>query len=267
MASYAQLIKGGKDGLVIQPGSGKGSRLYEVIESGDMPRGGGTVLPEELALLVRWIDEGAPFDGRNPEDQLSDDASAPTSGPAAEAMKNPAPKASTAKVAAAEKSRSGSKGSSGSAADEVLFSRDIAPILVQHCVDCHGDRNPRGQLDMDTFTGLMKGGTTGPPIMPGNPTGSLLIEKLKGTAEGKRMPNGKPPLPTETIAKIEAWIAAGAKFDGTNAGMTLARLVAVTRAQAATHEQLSHDRAVLDAEELTLFFPTRLPITPRPNTF
>ena len=50
MASYAQLIKGGKDGIVVQPGSGKGSRLYEVIESGDMPRGGGTVLPEELAL-------------------------------------------------------------------------------------------------------------------------------------------------------------------------------------------------------------------------
>ena len=69
MASYAELIKGGKNGIIVQPGSGKGSRLYEVIESGDMPRGGGTVLPEELALLVRWIDEGAVFDGRNPTDR------------------------------------------------------------------------------------------------------------------------------------------------------------------------------------------------------
>ncbi len=76
MASYAQLIKGGKDGIVVQPGNGKGSRLYEVIESGDMPRGDGKVLPEELTLLVRWIDEGATFDGRNPTDPLSDEAPA-----------------------------------------------------------------------------------------------------------------------------------------------------------------------------------------------
>ncbi len=126
---------------------------------------------------------------------------------------------------------------------------------MEHCVVCHGERNPRGQLDLNNFTSLMKGGTTGPPITSGNPTGSLLIEKLNGTAEGKRMPNGKPPLPTETIAKIEAWIAAGAKFDGTNAAMALPRLVAVTRARAATHEQLSRDRALLTEKNWRLILP------------
>ena len=44
MATFAALQKGSKDGgTVIQPGSGAGSRLVEVIESGDMPRGGGKI--------------------------------------------------------------------------------------------------------------------------------------------------------------------------------------------------------------------------------
>ncbi len=256
MATYADLIKGNKDGIVVQPGSGKGSRLYEVIESGDMPKGGGIVLPEELALLVRWIDEGAIFDGQNPADRLSDAAVSPSApAPAVAATKTPPAKAGSPRAAAADKSHVGSKGSSGSSAEEVLFSRDIAPILTEHCIVCHGDRNPRGQLDMDSFTTLMKGGTTGPPITAGNPTGSLLIEKLQGTAEGKRMPAGKPPLPAETIAKIEAWIAAGAKFDGASADMVLTRLVAVTRAMAATHEQLTLDRAQLTEKNWRLILP------------
>jgi hypothetical protein len=258
MASYAQLMQGGKNGLIVQAGNGKGSRIYEVIESGDMPRGDGKVLPEELTLLVRWIDEGAPFDGRNPGDRIegAPPASPAAAVPAAVAAKTPAAKGAQAKVASVDKSRSGSKSTSAPAAEveEVLFSRDIAPILVQ-CVGCHGDRNPRGQLDLDSFSSMMRGGRNGSAVSPGNPSGSLMIEKLLGKAEGQRMPAGKPPLSAETMAKIERWIAGGANFDGTDQNMTMGRLVAVTHAQAASHEELTRDRVLLTEKNWHLVLP------------
>jgi mono/diheme cytochrome c family protein len=255
MASYAQLMQGSKNGLIVQPGNGKGSRLYEVIESTDMPRGGGTVPAEELALLVRWIDEGAPFDGRNPGDRLegAPPASA-TPDPPAAAAKTPPSKGSPAKMATAEKSRSGAKGASAPAVSEVSFSRDLAPVFEQ-CVGCHGDRNPRGGINIESFSSLMRGGTNGSPVSAGNPSGSLLIEKLLGKAEGQRMPAGKPPLSAETIAKIEQWIAAGANFDGTDPGMTMSRLVAVTHAQAASHKELMQDRVLLTEKNWHLVLP------------
>src|SRR6202011_5104454 len=43
MAAFASLIRGSKSGVVVLPGKGSGSRMIEVIESGDMPRGGGSV--------------------------------------------------------------------------------------------------------------------------------------------------------------------------------------------------------------------------------
>ena len=253
MASYAQLMQGSKNGLIVQAGNGKGSRLFEVIDSGDMPRGDGKVSPEELALLVRWIDEGAEFDGRNPSDRLDGAPPAPAAPPVA-ATKTPAPKGAAAKVASADKSRSGTKTESVPAAEEVLFSRDIAPLLEQ-CVGCHGDRNPRNQLNLDSFAAMMRGGRNGAAISPGNPSGSLMIEKLLGKAEGQRMPAGKPPLSAESMAKIEQWIAAGANFDGTDPNATMGRLVAVTHAQAASHEELSHDRVLLTEKNWHLVLP------------
>jgi hypothetical protein len=49
-------------------------------------------------------------------------------------------------------------------------------------------------------------------VDPGNPDDSYLIQKLEGTAEfGDRMPQGGPPLPSETIAVIRQWILEGAQ--------------------------------------------------------
>ncbi|HEY1784539.1 MAG TPA: hypothetical protein VGG30_03290, partial [Pirellulales bacterium] len=102
---------------------------------------------------------------------------------------------------------------------------------------------------------MMRGGRNGSAVSPGNPSGSLMIEKLLGKAEGQRMPAGKPPLSAELMAKIEQWIAAGANFDGTDPNMTMGRLVAVTHAQAASHEELSRDRVVLTEKNWHLVLP------------
>ncbi|MFM9197177.1 MAG: hypothetical protein ACKOWG_15815, partial [Planctomycetia bacterium] len=65
MVSYAGLMKSG----VVQPGVGESSRLVEVILSGDMPRGGGKVSPEEIGLRRQKIEPGALVD---PLDEQAD---------------------------------------------------------------------------------------------------------------------------------------------------------------------------------------------------
>ena len=73
MASYDALMKTG----VVQRGVGDSSRLVEVIATGDMPRGGGKVAPQDLALLVAWINAGASFDGPDPAAPLGQAGGAP----------------------------------------------------------------------------------------------------------------------------------------------------------------------------------------------
>ncbi|MEX0819251.1 MAG: hypothetical protein WD070_06650, partial [Pirellulaceae bacterium] len=65
MANYADLMRGPAAGVVIFPNDPAGSRIVEVIESGDMPRGG-SLTPQEFTSLKNWIAAGAKYDGDNP---------------------------------------------------------------------------------------------------------------------------------------------------------------------------------------------------------
>ena len=193
MATYVALGRGSKNGAVIMAGDAKGSRLVELVESGDMPRGGGKVSAEELALISAWIDAGARFDGVDSAAPLTSFAQAT------------APKVTDTpqklKVVAAR------------AGDEVLFARDVAPILAANCLECHGHQNPRKNFSASTFERLLRGGDDGPVLLSGKGEESLIVKKLRGTA-GDRMPQGRPPLADDQIATIEKWISLGARFDG-----------------------------------------------------
>jgi hypothetical protein len=70
MASFADLMRGPSAGPIVTAGDPQTSRLVEVIESGDMPRGDGQVMPAELDKLKAWIAAGAKFDGGQPTADL-----------------------------------------------------------------------------------------------------------------------------------------------------------------------------------------------------
>lgn len=55
-----------------------------------------------------------------------------------------------------------------------LFKDEILPVLEKSCTKCHGAQQQMGGLDLSTFTGVMKGGASGPAIAPGKPERSLL---------------------------------------------------------------------------------------------
>jgi len=94
------------------------------------------------------------------------------------------------------------------------FEKDVAPILVARCLNCHGDDNPRGGLRMDTFGGIVQG-CGGRLIVPGNPNGSMMMQRINAPAN-QRMPKEGKPLTADETKKIAAWISAGAKFNGDN---------------------------------------------------
>ena len=238
MATFAALKKGSESGTVFSPGKGEGSRLVEVLASGDMPRGGGGPLPpDQIALITRWIDQGAKFDGKSESDPLA--SGTPTA---------PAPRAPAVQFGQA------------SGSESVQFVRDLAPTIVATCVDCHGGMQPAGQLNLTTFAGLLRGGTSGPIVTPGKPAESLLIKKLQGTA-GQRMPLRKAPLEDALIQKFFTWIAEGAKFDWADANETLDWAVRVTIASKMSHDELSTMRADLAERNWRLGSPDSKPET------
>src|SRR5688500_11817023 len=67
---------------------------------------------------------------------------------------------------------------SQSPADEPDFERDVAPILVTHCLDCHQPNKQSGELNLATLDGALKGGEQGPALAPGKPAGSPLLERV-----------------------------------------------------------------------------------------
>ena len=58
------------------------------------------------------------------------------------------------------------------------FEREIRPVLIGQCIKCHGESKKEGGLRLDTRTGLLEGGDSGPAVVEGNPDQSLLIDAL-----------------------------------------------------------------------------------------
>src|SRR5262245_32033644 len=98
------------------------------------------------------------------------------------------------------------------AADAPDFERDVAPLFVNHCLDCHHPNKRSGKLDVSTVASLLAGGEQGPALTPGNPAGSLLIERV--VAGEMPPPDAKERRPLSDAEKqtLSAWIAAGAPW-------------------------------------------------------
>ena len=89
------------------------------------------------------------------------------------------------------------------------FRTDVFPILRDNCLACHSAQTKMGELVMESYDGLMRGGKKGDAIVPGDADASLLVRMLEGRAQPK-MPMGGE-LPPRNVAVIKAWIDAGAK--------------------------------------------------------
>ena len=99
------------------------------------------------------------------------------------------------------------------ASEEIHFLTKIKPILEARCVSCHGPKKKKGGLRLEPIAeAFPKGEEDWWTILPGDPAGSLLVERIKLTADddGVMPPRGEL-LTKEEISLIEQWIARGAK--------------------------------------------------------
>jgi hypothetical protein len=94
-----------------------------------------------------------------------------------------------------------------------FFEKRIRPVLSEQCYRCHSEKAEKlkGGLHLDSREDLLKGGDTGPAIVPGDVENSLLITTVRWKDKDLAMPP-KKPLPPDQLADLEAWVKAGAPW-------------------------------------------------------
>jgi len=97
--------------------------------------------------------------------------------------------------------------SADQSADE-FFETRIRPVLAEHCYTCHTETK-MGGLRLDAREHLLKGGTRGPAIVPGDADASLLLKAVSHTDAELKMPPSEK-LADEQIAHLREWVAGGA---------------------------------------------------------
>ncbi len=99
----------------------------------------------------------------------------------------------------------------------VDFAKQIAPILENRCLACHGAAQQLSGLRLDNGGAALKGGYSGPVIVPGDSGASRLVRLVSGREEPLVMPPAGERLPPEEIDLLRAWIDQGADWPVTAA--------------------------------------------------
>src|SRR5262245_60795861 len=94
------------------------------------------------------------------------------------------------------------------AEEKITYTDHVLPLIEANCAKCHNPDKKKGDLDLTTYSGALKGGGSGAVVVSGNPDSSKLIKALTH-AEEPTMPPNKPPLPEKEQAVFKKWIAGG----------------------------------------------------------
>jgi len=93
-----------------------------------------------------------------------------------------------------------------------LFAEHVRPVLETKCLPCHGGgKTNRSGFDLATREALLRGGDNGPAVVPGKAQESALWKRITHEVQ-PGMPFQREKLSSEAIARIAAWIDAGAPY-------------------------------------------------------
>jgi uncharacterized protein DUF1549/uncharacterized protein DUF1553/cytochrome c len=95
------------------------------------------------------------------------------------------------------------------AAREQFFEQNVRPLLAENCYSCHADKKQKGGLRLDSLESILKGGDSGPAIVPGKPAESLLVEAIN--YDGLEMPPNAKLAPGQ-VAVLTRWVSLGAPW-------------------------------------------------------
>jgi hypothetical protein len=97
--------------------------------------------------------------------------------------------------------------------DEIeFFESKVRPVLAERCFDCHGPEAdpPEAGLRLDSRSAVLTGGHTGPAVVPGDPSSSLLISAVRRDGLFQMPPDSE--LPPEEVAVLVRWVEMGAPW-------------------------------------------------------
>lgn len=172
-------------GSHIVPGDPESSLIYQRISVEDgirvMPptSSGRTLSAEQIATVRAWIADGAEWGTELDANQQAE------------------------LLEAAER--------------QVVFAREVRPILSRNCFQCHGpdDENRQMGLRLDIPDGFAgeRGAFGGPVVIPGNAEDSLMFQRITAEAENFRMPRDRAALTADEVETIRLWIDQGAQWE------------------------------------------------------
>ncbi len=90
---------------------------------------------------------------------------------------------------------------------------DVLPLLLLRCTSCHGRQRKEGDLDLRTRASILKGGKSGPAIVPGKSAESLLVKRVRAEEMPPRprlVEAMVKPMELAELAKLVRWINLGA---------------------------------------------------------
>ncbi len=178
--SHAAVLKGGESGPAIVPGDPEKSLLIEAVrQTGDlkMPPKGEKLPDSEIANLVEWVRRGGVWDGAEPTKPV------------------------VALLTSAQ-----AKGTPG----DDFFENKVRPIFATQCGSCHQDKEAGG-LSLSSREAVLKGGSSGPAIIPGDPEKSLLLIAVHQSGSLK-MPKGGAKLSAGDVEVLSEWVKMGAPW-------------------------------------------------------
>ncbi|MFN8007212.1 MAG: DUF1549 domain-containing protein [Terriglobia bacterium] len=108
----------------------------------------------------------------------------------------------------------GSETKNQGGAPEVAEQEVMVTIFYSKCITCHGKWKRDADLDLRTRAGLLKGGKSGPALVPGRPEESLVFKRVSAAEMPPKVAKGSPhfvrPVTAGEIVKLRKWIEAGA---------------------------------------------------------
>jgi hypothetical protein len=94
--------------------------------------------------------------------------------------------------------------------DALFFERSVRPLLAAKCWECHAGEAPEAGLRLDAWNTMVAGGDSGPAVIPGKPSNSLLVTAIHYEDGPQMPPDGK--LRDQDIEILVEWINRGAPW-------------------------------------------------------
>jgi hypothetical protein len=89
---------------------------------------------------------------------------------------------------------------------ETYWRNHVEPLLDKACLKCHAGVMQQGGLDLRSLDTILRGGGSGPAIIPGKPAESRILNYISPKAESRMPPSPKAPLTSKEIAVLKTWI-------------------------------------------------------------